>query len=163
MSEAPQHKIEEWIIQFVAANPTPPECVRQKNVFISTALRPSKAVSIYASKWQGYLQAKTEMFLGDLKNKTNPIDDDADPTTRTVYKIIREQLGLRANHEISRSTNLVEDLGADSLDLVELVMCIEDEFRIELKDTELDRHTGTGKIYIVGNFLDIVKSATTEK
>jgi acyl carrier protein len=163
MFEAPQHKIEEWIILFVASDPTPPNCVRQRNIFISTSKKQSAAVMKYAAKWEGYLQAQTEMFMGKSKSKTVQIDDESDPTTQTIFKIIREQLGLSSKTEITRASHLIKDLGADSLDLVELVMAVEDELRIEIPDAPLDRDTTNGKIFIVGNFVDVVKSFITER
>lgn len=163
MFDVPQHKIEEWIILFVAANPTPPNCVRQRNIFISTSKKPSAAVVKYAAKWEGYLQAQTEMFMGKSKNRAVQIDDEYDPTTQTIFKIIREQLGLSSKDKITRASHLTKDLGGDSLDLVELVMAVEDEFRIEISDALLDRDTANGEIFIVGNFVDVAKSFITER
>ncbi|MDP2211378.1 MAG: acyl carrier protein [Candidatus Aquicultor sp.] len=51
--------------------------------------------------------------------------------------IIVEQLGVDAE-EISRKTSFVEDLGADSLDIVELVMAMEEEFDIEIPDEDAE-------------------------
>ena len=48
-----------------------------------------------------------------------------------VKKIVAEQLGV-AEDEIKLESSFVDDLGADSLDTVELVMALEDEFEIEL-------------------------------
>lgn len=50
-----------------------------------------------------------------------------------VKRVVQEQFGL-SEKEISNDKKLVADLGADSLDLVELVMAIEDEFTIEIED-----------------------------
>ena len=51
--------------------------------------------------------------------------------------IIVEQLGVDAD-EISLKTSFVEDLGADSLDIVELVMAMEEEFDIEIPDEDAE-------------------------
>jgi acyl carrier protein len=51
--------------------------------------------------------------------------------------IIVEQLGVDAE-EISPKTSFVEDLGADSLDIVELVMAMEEEFDIEIPDEDAE-------------------------
>ncbi|OFW32454.1 MAG: acyl carrier protein [Candidatus Aquicultor primus] len=51
--------------------------------------------------------------------------------------IIVEQLGVDAE-EISRKTSFVADLGADSLDIVELVMAMEEEFDIEIPDEDAE-------------------------
>ena len=162
MSEAPQNKIEEWIVQFVSANATPPACVRQRNVFISTNKKPSHAVLKYAAKWEGYLQAQTEMYFGELKDKINPIDNE-NPMTGQIFSIIRDQLGWPDDHVITREMHMIKDLGADSLDLVELVMAVEDEFNINLPDAKLDKATRSGQIYYVGNFVDVITSYLHER
>ena len=51
-----------------------------------------------------------------------------------LRKIIAEQLGI--TKEISGDSNFTKDLGADSLDTVELVMAVEDEFNIEINDED---------------------------
>lgn len=57
-----------------------------------------------------------------------------------VIKIVAEQLGL-ATGEVKPSHHLIDDLGADSLDSVELVMAIEDEFTIEIDDDTAEKLT----------------------
>lgn len=57
-----------------------------------------------------------------------------------VKKIVAEQLGLKAE-EIKNEASFVDDLGADSLDTVELVMALEDEFEIEIPDEEAEKIT----------------------
>jgi len=52
-----------------------------------------------------------------------------------VKKIVCEQLGVKED-EVKASASFVEDLGADSLDTVALVMDLEDEFTIEISDLE---------------------------
>lgn len=53
-----------------------------------------------------------------------------------VIEVIRDELG--STREIQRTEELVNDLGADSLDMVELVMAIEEEFAIEIPDEDTD-------------------------
>jgi len=55
-----------------------------------------------------------------------------------VTKIVAEQLGV-AEGEISNSSSFVDDLGADSLDTVELVMALEEEFDCEIPDEEAEK------------------------
>ena len=55
-----------------------------------------------------------------------------------VAEIIVEQLGV-SREEISPDASFVEDLGADSLDLVELVMAMEEEFDVEIPDDDAAR------------------------
>ena len=57
-----------------------------------------------------------------------------------VKKIIVEQLGVK-EEDVKPEASFVEDLGADSLDTVELVMALEEEFDIEIPDEEAERIT----------------------
>ncbi len=57
-----------------------------------------------------------------------------------VKKIVAEQLGV-AEDEIKMESSFVDDLGADSLDTVELVMALEDEFEIEIPDEQAEKIT----------------------
>lgn len=67
-----------------------------------------------------------------------------------VKKIIAEQLGLE-EEDISLESSFVDDLGADSLDTVELVMAFEEEFGIEISDEDAE------KILTVQNAIDYIK------
>lgn len=55
-----------------------------------------------------------------------------------IKEIIAEQLGLRVE-EIRSEAHYVEDLGADSLDIVELVMAMEEEFELEIPDEDVEK------------------------
>ena len=57
-----------------------------------------------------------------------------------VKKIVAEQLGV-AEADIKNESSFVNDLGADSLDTVELVMALEDEFGMEIPDEEAEKIT----------------------
>lgn len=57
-----------------------------------------------------------------------------------VKKIIAEQLGVEED-EVTPEASFVEDLGADSLDTVELVMALEEEFECEIPDEEAEKIT----------------------
>ncbi len=57
-----------------------------------------------------------------------------------VKKIVAEQLGVN-EAEIKTESSFVEDLGADSLDTVELVMALEEEFETEIPDEEAEKIT----------------------
>ncbi|MFK7890012.1 MAG: acyl carrier protein [Granulosicoccus sp.] len=57
-----------------------------------------------------------------------------------VKKIVVEQLGVK-EEEVTTKASFVEDLGADSLDTVELVMALEEEFECEIPDEEAEKIT----------------------
>lgn len=59
---------------------------------------------------------------------------------KRVKKIIIEQLGVK-EEEVKSEASFVDDLGADSLDTVELVMALEDEFDTEIPDEEAEKIT----------------------
>ncbi len=63
-----------------------------------------------------------------------------DNIEQRVKKIVAEQLGV-AEADINNESSFVSDLGADSLDTVELVMALEDEFEIEIPDEEAEKIT----------------------
>jgi len=67
-----------------------------------------------------------------------------------VKKIIAEQLGVE-EEDITPDSSFIEDLGADSLDTVELVMAFEEEFGIEIADEDAE------KILTVQNVVDYIK------
>jgi acyl carrier protein len=70
-----------------------------------------------------------------------------------VKKIIVEQLGVE-EEEIAMESSFIDDLGADSLDIVELIMALEEEFDIEIPDSEAE------KIATVGDAVDYIKNNT---
>ena len=57
-----------------------------------------------------------------------------------VKKIVAEQLGV-AEADVKNESSFVEDLGADSLDTVELVMALEEEFETEIPDEQAEKIT----------------------
>jgi acyl carrier protein len=59
-------------------------------------------------------------------------------TDRRVIEIIVEQLGV-SEEEVTPEAHFIEDLGADSLDLVELIMAMEEEFSLEISDEEAEK------------------------
>ncbi len=57
-----------------------------------------------------------------------------------VKKIVVEQLGVK-EEEVTNAASFVDDLGADSLDTVELVMALEEEFETEIPDDQAEKIT----------------------
>ncbi|MGL4947356.1 MAG: acyl carrier protein [Cetobacterium sp.] len=55
-----------------------------------------------------------------------------------IIEIVVEQLGVEAD-QVTLEANFVEDLGADSLDTVELIMAFEEEFEVEIPDTDAEK------------------------
>jgi acyl carrier protein len=72
--------------------------------------------------------------------------------TERVIDIVSEQLGVNKD-QVSRETSFVNDLGADSLDTVELVMELEEEFDINIPDDAAE------KIQTVGQAIDYIEQA----
>ena len=67
-----------------------------------------------------------------------------------VKKIIVEQLGA-TEASVTMEASFIDDLGADSLDIVELVMALEEEFDIEIPDSDAE------KVVTVGDVVDYIK------
>jgi len=63
-----------------------------------------------------------------------------------VKEIIIEQLGVEEGVEITETTSLMKDLEADSLDAVEIIMALEDEFDIEIPDEDAEKFQNIGDI-----------------
>ena len=68
-----------------------------------------------------------------------------------VKKIVADKLGI-AEDTITPESSFIEDLGADSLDIVELVMTFEEEFGVEIPDTEAE------KIVTVGDAVNYIEN-----
>ena len=70
-----------------------------------------------------------------------------------IKSMLSEQLGISAD-TITMESNIISDLGADSLDVVDLLMSIEDEFELEIPDEETD------KIKTVGELVQYIEDHT---
>ena len=80
----------------------------------------------------------------------------ADTIEQRVKKIIAEQLGVEEKN-ITNEASFVDDLGADSLDTVELVMALEEEFKTEIPDEEAE------KITTVQQAIDYIQSHSKDE
>ena len=69
-----------------------------------------------------------------------------------VRDVISEQLGVEDVEIITMDTTFIDDLGADSLDVVELIMALEEEFDMEIPEVEAE------KIVSVGDVVEYIKS-----
>jgi acyl carrier protein len=72
-----------------------------------------------------------------------------------VKKVVEDQLSVNQD-QITPEASFIDDLGADSLDTVELVMALEEEFSVEIPDEEAE------KITKVGEAIDYVNAHVTE-
>ena len=75
---------------------------------------------------------------------------NSDEIFEKVKGIIVEQLGV-AESAITMEASFIDDLGADSLDIVELIMALEEEFDIEIPDADAE------KVVTVGDVVDYIK------
>jgi acyl carrier protein len=97
------------------------------------AARPAETVAGKAGRTRG---SQVEKTMEDIDQK--------------VIEIVSEQMGVDKS-EITRETHFINDLNADSLDTVELVMEFEDEFELSIPDEEAE------KIQTVGQAIDYIK------
>jgi acyl carrier protein len=75
---------------------------------------------------------------------------------KQVIEIVSEQMGV-SKEQITRETSFIKDLSADSLDTVELVMELEEEFEISIPDDQAD------KIQTVGQAIDFIEKELKNK
>jgi acyl carrier protein len=87
--------------------------------------------------------SRKEGIMGEEVKKPMAVED-------RVKKIIAEQLGVEED-EVTPEASFVDDLGADSLDTVELVMAFEEAFDIEIPDEDAE------KILTVGRAIEYIK------
>lgn len=69
-----------------------------------------------------------------------------------VREVIIDQLGIEDEESITMDTTFIDDLGADSLDVVELIIALEEEFGIEIPETEAE------KVVTVGDVVNYISS-----
>ena len=69
-----------------------------------------------------------------------------DTVLEKVKEVISEQLGIEDTDSITTETTFIDDLGADSLDIVELIMALEEEFDMEIPEEEAEKITSVGDV-----------------
>ena len=76
-----------------------------------------------------------------------------DTVLEKVKEVISEQLGIDDVDTITPETTFIDDLGADSLDIVELIMALEEEFDMEIPEEEAEKISCVGDVvkYIEDN------------
>ena len=85
-----------------------------------------------------------------LKVKGGELRMSSEEVFEKVKEIIVEQLGV-AENAVTLEASFIDDLGADSLDIVELIMALEEEFDMEIPDSDAE------KVVTVGDVVDYIK------
>ena len=88
--------------------------------------------------------------------RKNPREECMAAVEQKVKQIIVEQLGVDES-QVDTNASFVDDLGADSLDIVELVMAFEEAFELEIPDEDAE------KITTVKDAIDYIEGKTTKK
>jgi len=91
----------------------------------------------------------------DRFDKTNTQPMSEKTISEKVKDIIVEQLGVNPE-QVTDTASFIEDLGADSLDTVELVMAFEEEFGVEVPDEDAE------KLQTVGNVIEYIEKKTAK-
>jgi acyl carrier protein len=88
---------------------------------------------------------------------TSPSEEFIVPSVEErVIEIVCENLGVN-KEQVTRKTSFIEDVGADSLDIVELIMELEEEFEINIPDEQAE------KIKTVGEAIDYIEAEIKKK
>ena len=100
------------------------------------------------------------ILSGDAEDELMPTTDREDRVVPSieerVIEIVCENLGVN-KEQVTRSTSFIEDVGADSLDIVELVMELEEEFGVTIPDDQAE------KIKTVGEAIDYIEREQGKK
>ena len=89
--------------------------------------------------------------MSSRKQKKGVLGVNPDAILEKVKEVIVDQLGVE-EEIIKTDTSFIDDLGADSLDIVELIMSLEEEFDIQIPDNEAE------KISTVGDVVEYIKN-----
>ena len=88
-------------------------------------------------------------YINDFEGRSFGMNPDA--ILEKVKEVIVEQLGVE-DENIKLDTSFIDDLGADSLDIVELIMALEEEFDMQIPDSEAE------KISTVNDVVEYIKN-----
>jgi acyl carrier protein len=100
-------------------------------------------------------ELRAAVARGKVKDPLTRARGPMDDIEAKVIEIVSEQMGVDKS-EITRETHFINDLNADSLDTVELVMEFEDAFELSIPDEEAE------KIQTVGQAIDYIKEHTNK-
>jgi acyl carrier protein len=103
-------------------------------------LQKRKAHALTGTRCAAFCRVKPDKMRAPVFLNFFSLGGVMDNIEQRVKKIVAEQLGV-AEAEIKNEASFVNDLGADSLDTVELVMALEDEFGMEIPDEEAEKIT----------------------
>jgi len=98
------------------------------------------AVKIQLEYAGGPARAVGIEFYAAVSEEEKPAMSNVEKVEQQVKAIVAEQLGVKED-EVTNDASFVDDLGADSLDTVELVMALEEEFETEIPDEEAEKIT----------------------
>jgi acyl carrier protein len=115
---------------------------------LKKGLKTRRLVGILPPKSEN-IPKRTEIHNSFILRRLEVADVDIQAVEAKVIEIVSEQMGVDKG-EISRETSFINDLNADSLDTVELVMEFEDEFDMSIPDEEAE------KIQTVGAAIDYI-------
>jgi acyl carrier protein len=88
--------------------------------------------------------------------RNHPVPSLVPSTEERVINLVCDRIGVNRD-QVTRSTSFIEDVGADSLDIVELVMELEEEFEITIPDDQAE------KIRTVGEAVDYIERELAKK
>ena len=109
----------------------------QNQLFLNTFYKPNVVESAFVSQWNPLPAGIAIQHIDYQARGKGTLMENIE---QRVKKIVAEQLGVN-EADVKTESSFVNDLGADSLDTVELVMALEEEFETEIPDEEAEKIT----------------------